>query len=116
MTNQKTEVWLRGPVDGVPALLQPVAHALLQVVEEIEETMVSFPSNLLWKRPAGLASPGFHLLHMCGVMDRMCTYASGKQLSEEQFNFLRAEKEERNVAPQQLVLEISGAVDKVIQF
>ncbi|MDF2434070.1 MAG: hypothetical protein JWP44_3701, partial [Mucilaginibacter sp.] len=26
----KTEVWLRGPLDDMPGLLQPVAHALLQ--------------------------------------------------------------------------------------
>jgi hypothetical protein len=28
------EVWQRGPINGVPGLLQPVAHALLQVVED----------------------------------------------------------------------------------
>ena len=28
MTESKPEVWLRGPLPDVPALLQPVAHAL----------------------------------------------------------------------------------------
>jgi len=31
------EVWLRGPLPAVPALLQPVAHALLQAREEIDD-------------------------------------------------------------------------------
>jgi len=30
MAESLPEVWLRGPVEGVPAALQPVAHALLQ--------------------------------------------------------------------------------------
>ena len=79
MTNTTPEAWLRGPVDGVPPLLQPVAHSLLQVSEEVADIMASIPDHLLWERPAGVASPGFHLIHMCGVMDRMCTYASGEQ-------------------------------------
>ena len=29
----ETEWWQRGPVNGVPAMLQPVAHILLQVRE-----------------------------------------------------------------------------------
>jgi len=33
----KPEVWLRGPLEGIPPLLQPVAHALLQAREEINE-------------------------------------------------------------------------------
>ena len=32
-----TEWWQRGPVDGVPAMLQPVAHILLQVRESVDE-------------------------------------------------------------------------------
>lgn len=32
--NQLPEVWMRGPVDGVPPLLQPLTHVLLQVAED----------------------------------------------------------------------------------
>jgi hypothetical protein len=49
------EAWLRGPVDGVPDLLQPIAHALLQAREEARSVMQDFPPHLLWQRPAGLA-------------------------------------------------------------
>ena len=58
------EAWQRGPVDGVPDLLQPVAHALLQAVEDVEKEMKAFPSDLLWEKPAGVASVGFHLKHI----------------------------------------------------
>ena len=34
------EVWLRGAIDGVPPLLQPPAHSLLQCREEVERLAV----------------------------------------------------------------------------
>jgi uncharacterized damage-inducible protein DinB len=85
------EVWLRGPLTGVPPLLQPVAHALLQAREEVEALMADFPQALLWQRPALVASVGFHLQHLTGVLDRIFTYASGKALSLEQMRALSVE-------------------------
>lgn len=85
------EVWLRGPLPGVPSLLQPVAHALLQAREEVMALMKGFPEELLWERPAGVASPGFHLQHLTGVLDRTFTYAKGQSLDQEQLKALAAE-------------------------
>ena len=85
------EVWLRGPVEGVPALLQPVAHALLQSREEVAALVADLPADKLWDRPGGAASAGFHLQHLDGVLDRMLTYARGEALSETQLAALRAE-------------------------
>jgi len=89
--SNKPEVWLRGPLDDIPALLQPVAHALLQAREEINEVMTGFPYELLWQRPAGLASPGFHLQHLAGVLNRLFTYALGSQLNRQQLDQLALE-------------------------
>lgn len=85
------EVWLRGPLEGVPALLQPVAHALLQAQEEIHEMLQDFPESGLWEQPAGVASPAFHLQHIPGVLDRLFTYAAGNMLSPEQLDYLAKE-------------------------
>ena len=85
------EVWLRGPVDGIPPLLQPVAHALLQAREDVRALAADLPAERLWVRPAGAASAGFHLQHLAGVLDRMLTYARGEALSDTQFEALRAE-------------------------
>lgn len=87
----KTEVWLRGPLNDVPALLQPIAHALLQAREEIFEMTKDFPEALLWERVAGMASPGFHLQHLRGVLDRLFTYNRGEQLNEQQLSSLAIE-------------------------
>jgi DinB superfamily len=88
---KKPEVWLRGPLDGMPALLQPIVHALLQAREEINELMIGFPEALLWGKPAGMASPGFHLQHLAGVLDRLFTYARGEALTAQQLTYLANE-------------------------
>ncbi len=85
------EVWLRGPLPDVPALLQPVAHALLQAREEVETSLRDFPGDRLWDRPAGVASVGFHLQHLAGVLDRLFTYARGEGLTATQLAALAAE-------------------------
>lgn len=90
----KLEVWLRGPLPGIPALLQPVAHALLQALEEISPLQDKFSSDLLWKRPAKVASVGFHLQHLTGVLDRLFTYAREESLNEIQLEYLKNEKTE----------------------
>ena len=84
MKEKKYEVWLRGPVNNIPGLLQPIAHALLQAREEVNALMEDFPEILLWEKPAGVASPGFHLQHMKGVIDRLLTYAKGEMLNADQ--------------------------------
>lgn len=95
-TPNAPEVWLRGPLPNVPPLLQPVAHALMQANEEVQALMNGFPDDKLWERPAGrttapVASVGFHLQHLTGVLDRLFTYARGQALSENQFDALASE-------------------------
>ena len=89
--NSQPEVWLRGKIDDIPELLQPVAHALLQAREDIQKYTNDFSEDLLWHKPAERASVGFHLQHITGVLDRMLTYSEGKMLSEAQFLALKNE-------------------------
>lgn len=106
------EVWLRGPQDDIPELLQPVAFALMQAGEEVEILMQNFPQELLWEKVAGLASPAFHLQHMAGVLDRMFTYANQKQLSTGQLEYLAEEgKCEDGITVAQLVSTFGLAVE-----
>jgi len=91
MADLPTEYWLRGPVEAVPALLQPAAHALLQARDEIKRAVIGFPVDKLWDKPGGVASVAFHLQHLAGVINRLLTYASGTALSQEQLNYLKEE-------------------------
>lgn len=92
------EAWLRGPIDGVPPLLQPVAHSLVQAREEIRAMLREFPDELLWTGPAGVASVGFHLQHVSGVVDRLFTYARGETLTNEQREALANEGKPNSTA------------------
>lgn len=115
-TVNKPEVWLRGPLDNIPALLQPVVHALLQAREELNELMTGFPDSLLWNKVAGMASPGFHLQHLTGVLNRLFTYAKGEALSDYQLNYLKAEgKPIENIQATYLVQQFNLQVYSAIQ-
>lgn len=110
----KLEFWLRGPVAGVPSLLQPAAHAFLQAREEVNELMEGFPELLLWERPAGAASPGFHLRHLSGVLDRLFTYARGEILKPEQLAYLAREGEAGPEGARELVEAFNRQIDKAL--
>lgn len=110
-----TEWWQRGPIDGVPAVLQPVAHILLQVRESVGELVVGL-SLVEWNaRPGGVASAAFHVRHIRGVIDRLFTYARGDVLSIEQFAAMRAEAEDLIESDIETVLEaLASQVDAAI--
>ncbi|MBC6612702.1 DinB family protein [Hymenobacter sp. BT507] len=111
------EVWLRGPLSEVPPLLQPVAHALLQAREEIQEVLAGFPASLLWQRPAGVASVGFHLQHLTGVLDRIFTYARAEALTPVQLAALAAEGHDDTnapITPDALVAAFAQQVDSAL--
>jgi len=78
------EVWLRGAVPGVPPMLQPAAHILLQVGEEVRGVVSGLTPGQLWAAPAGASSIGRHVLHLAGSLDRLFTYARGESLSDAQ--------------------------------
>ena len=86
------EVWLRGPVEGVPAELLPAAHAFLQTLEDVEHAAAGLTQDQLWRTPGGAPSVGFHLLHLDGSTDRLLTYARGERLSADQKAALAAEQ------------------------
>ena len=111
------EVWLRGPLPDVPPLLQPVAQALLQAREEVAVLMQDFPNELLWEKPADVASVGFHLQHLTGVLDRLFTYARGQALTQEQLEALATEGKcpEGECPPKKLVNHFSQQVKKALE-
>ncbi len=110
------EVWQRGPIEGIPPLLQPVAHALLQAREEIDALVPEMTEDILWKRPAGVASPAFHLQHLAGVLDRVFTYARGEALTQAQL--LQLEEEDipfrSEVTVENLVTGFNTQVDNAL--
>jgi uncharacterized damage-inducible protein DinB len=111
----KTEWWQRGPIEDIPAVLQPVAHILLQVRESVTELVENLTIDEWNARPAGVASAAFHVRHISGVIDRLFTYARGDALSEGQFEALRSEDAELDASGIAAVLAaMSARVDSAI--
>ena len=113
---RQPEVWLRGPVAGIPPLLQPVAHSLLQSREELQATLERLTPEQIWTRPAGAASVGFHARHAGGSLDRLFTYARGERLSPGQQAALGAEGEPdaEPRAGERLLAGFSDAVERAL--
>ena len=110
-----TEWWQRGPVDGVPAVLQPVAHILLQVRESVDE-LVQGLTDAEWNaRPAGVASAAFHVRHMAGVIDRLFTYARGEVLTDAQKTFARAEAQESSMDAAALLAVVKAQIEQAMK-
>jgi uncharacterized damage-inducible protein DinB len=97
---------------GVPPLLMPAAHALAGAGEDVARVAAGLTVEQLWARPAGVASVGFHLRHIPGILDRLLTYARGESLTDAQLAYLRAEPDPGDPAP--TADELLRGVDEAI--
>jgi hypothetical protein len=116
MAANRPEVWLRGPVDGYAAELQPVVHSLLQAIEDVEEATATLTPAQIWTSPGGAASVGFHVKHLAGALDRLFSYARDEALSAEQKAVLAAEGDPGTPAADAatLVAHLRAGVDKAL--
>lgn len=107
--------WLQGPIPGVPALLQPVAHALVQANVDLQGVLPPLSLEVVWARPGGAASIGFHATHSLGSLDRLFTYARGEALSEAQLATLGREKTlDRRASAPELAANFAAGVDRAL--
>lgn len=117
MATTQTEYWLAGPIEGIIPVLQPAAHAILQARREVNEAMAGFPQELIWEKPAGVASVAFHLQHIAGVLDRLFIYARGQQLSPGQLEYLQKEgKEDPLIKLDDLLFYLDRQVDLSLEY
>lgn len=109
--------WLRGPLDGINPLLQPVAHALVQANEDLQGALPSLPDDVVWARPGGAASIGFHVTHSLGSIDRLFTYARGMALDDAQLATLAREKSLDSSAGsgKQLAANFATGIDRALE-
>src|SRR5579871_1126844 len=87
------EPCLRGTLTEVPAVQRAVLHALELAEEDLERWCGKLTDEELNLRPAGIAPVAFHLRHIARSLDRLLTYAEGRQLSGEQISAMKAEME-----------------------
>ncbi|MDQ3698319.1 MAG: DinB family protein, partial [Gemmatimonadota bacterium] len=113
------EPWLRGPVDGVQPALMPAAHALIQAREDIERAASGLAPVQLWTSPGGgAATAGFHLRHIAGSVDRLLTYALGRQLDDRQRAAMAGEQSPGDPSEDAaaLVRNAQAAIDRALEI
>ena len=94
MTETKqSEPWLRGTLGEVPAVARAVLHALQLAQEDLEKWCGALSEAQLNAWPNGVAPVAFQIRHIARSIDRLLTYAEGRQLSEAQLEQLRRELE-----------------------
>jgi uncharacterized damage-inducible protein DinB len=117
--NTLPEPWLRGTLEDLPALQRAVLHALELAREDLERWCDGLTDEELNARPAGIAPAAFHLRHIARSMDRLLTYAEGRQLSPEQIALMKAELDPgatRNELLAELVVAFSKSAKRVRSF
>ena len=99
---------------GVPALLQPVAHALVDADEDVQKFVPPLSAAEIAARPGGAAPIAYHVTHAIGSLDRLFTYARGEALNERQLGALAAEKmlDPASCTAQQLASNFAAAVQR----
>jgi len=85
------EPWLRGTLTEVDAVARAVLHALELAEEDIVKWCADLDDSGLNARPFGIAPIAFHLRHIARSLDRLLTYAEGRQLDAPQKDALRSE-------------------------
>jgi uncharacterized damage-inducible protein DinB len=111
------EPWLRGAMPGIPAALQPAAHALVMAREDVTAAVDGISADQLWARPGGITPLGFHVAHISGSTDRLLTYARGEALNAAQKEVLGFERAllETRPALEQLLTTWHRTVDAALQ-
>lgn len=116
MSTTQPEPWLRGPVPGITALLQPAAHAFVMAREDVDAALHGLSAAQLWNSPAGITPLGFHLAHLSGSTDRLLTYARGEALDDAQKATLGRERmiAVERPAAQTLLADWHATVDRAL--
>ena len=91
--DRQPEPWLRGTLTDVPAVARAVLHAIQIAQEDLQHWCGGLTTEELHAQPYGLTPTAFHLRHIARSLDRLLTYAEGKQLDVTQVAALNVELE-----------------------
>ena len=109
--SQLPEPWLRGSLTDVPAVQRAVLHALELAREDLAKWCGSLSDAELNARPGNLAPVAFHIRHIARSIDRLLTYAEGKELNSVQMDALRSELDP-GAGRDELFAELADALEE----
>ena len=91
-----------------------VLHALELARENAAQWCASLTDEQMNERPCGIAPVAFHLRHTVRSLDRLLTYAEGRQLSREQLAALASELQPGAATPE-VMAEFEGGIAQAMK-
>jgi uncharacterized damage-inducible protein DinB len=85
------EPWLRGTLTDISPVPRAVLHALELAKEDLSRWCAGLSDAELNARPFAIAPMAFHIRHIARSVDRLLTYAEGKNLNDDQLAALKSE-------------------------
>ena len=107
----QVEPWLRGTHAAVPPFVRAVLHALELAGEDLDLWCSALTGRQLNLSLAVNASVAFHLRHIAGSLDRLLTYAEGRQLNEAQL-LAKAKESEPGATVRELLAQLNAALEE----
>jgi uncharacterized damage-inducible protein DinB len=95
MQKAQPEPWLRGTHSAIPAVPRAVLHAIDLAREDLTSWCEELSDQELRHTPSGLPSIAFQLRHIARSLDRLLTYAEGRQLDDRQLQASTSEADSK---------------------
>jgi uncharacterized damage-inducible protein DinB len=111
MDHSSPEPWLRGTLTELPPVPRAALHALEQAREDLWKWCSPLSDEQLNARPAEVAPVAFHLRHIARSLDRLLTYAEGRQLTKDQLSQLKSEMIQ-GATREQIFTELDAALKR----
>jgi hypothetical protein len=108
------EPWLRGTHRELDAVVRQVVHALELAGEDADKWCSGLADAEINARPFGLTPVAFHLRHIARSLDRLLSYAEGRQLDANQKAALQTEMGE-GATHAEVAAELSAALSRSIK-
>ena len=105
------EPWLRGIPPDIHPVIGHLLRASQQIREDVEKAITSLTPEQLWATPHGMTSAGFHVKHLAGSTQRLCTYLEGGQLTAEQVAAVALEAS-RSASADELLSQLNEAMNR----
>jgi len=105
------EPWLRESLRDVPPVARAVLHALQLAEEDLASWCGGLDAQELNSRPGRLPSVAFQIRHIARSVDRLLSYAEGRQLDEVQIAALKAEMDD-DAEPDEVFAELTGMIER----
>ena len=115
MQQTQPEPWLRNTRTDIDPVRRAVIHALDLAAEDATHYTIDLTRDQLFARPVDLPPIAFHLRHIARSLDRLLTYAEGRQLNADQLAALKAELDPDTTADPRLELRaaLNRSVDRI---